>query len=63
MLPSAQRALALDKAYRLLVREQSYSRGRDALLQPARNVWPEVEQNELTGIDTPLDAPRLASGR
>lgn len=36
--PSRARALALDKAYREVVREQSFARGRDAILAPARNV-------------------------
>jgi len=61
MLPSAQRALALNKAYQLIVQEQSFAKGRDAVLHPAQNVWKEVEQNELTGINTPLTAPRLAA--
>lgn len=63
MLPSAQRALALNKAYRLIVREQSFDKGRDAVLHPARNVWKEVGQNELTGIETPLASPRLATAQ
>lgn len=63
MLPSAQRALALNKAYRLIVREQSFAKGRDAVLHPAQNVWKDVDQNELTGIKTPLTAPRLALSR
>lgn len=60
MLPSPQRALSLNKAYRLIVREQSYDKGRDAVLRPAKNVWKEVDQNALTGIETPLSAPRLS---
>lgn len=36
--PSRGRALALDKAYWLVVREQSYARGRDAVLAPMENV-------------------------
>ncbi|TXI82043.1 MAG: hypothetical protein E6Q40_12885 [Cupriavidus sp.] len=61
MLPSSQRALALNKAYRLIVAEQSFAKGRDAVLHPAQNVWKDVEQNRLTGIQTPLTAPRLAT--
>ncbi|WP_051361790.1 hypothetical protein [Solimonas soli] len=60
MLPSRERALALDKAYWLIVREQSFAHGRDAILRPAHNMWQEVEQNAPTGIETPLPAPRLA---
>lgn len=59
MLPSRERALALNKRYWLIVREQSYVHGRDPLLQPARNVWQKVDQDAPTGIDEPLPAPRL----
>lgn len=59
MLPSRERALALDKAYLAVVREQSFTAGRDAILKPAENVWRDVEQNAATGIDAPSPAPRL----
>lgn len=59
MLPSAKRALALNKAYRLIVREQSFVDGRDAVLQPADNVWADVLQDSKTGIKKSLIAPRL----
>src|SRR3546814_2684409 len=55
MLPSRERALALDKAYLAIVREQSFTAGRDAILRPARHVWDAVEQDAPTGITTPLD--------
>ncbi|MFT4046156.1 MAG: hypothetical protein QM661_05605 [Solimonas sp.] len=60
LLPSRTRALALDKAYWLIVREQSYTQGRDPVLQPAQNVWRDIEQDAATGIAEPLPAPRLA---
>ncbi|NKF22455.1 hypothetical protein [Solimonas marina] len=60
MLPSAARALALNKAYLAVVREQSYALGRDPMLQPAQNVLREVKQDLPTGIATALPAPRLA---
>jgi len=60
MLPSRERALSLDKAYWSIVREQSFTRGRDPLLRPARNVWQEIMQDESTGIKQPVPAPRLA---
>jgi len=59
LLPSPARALALDKAYLLLVREQSYIRGRDAMLEPATNVYREIAPDAPTGIAEPLPAPRL----
>jgi hypothetical protein len=54
LLPSAQRAWALDKAYWLIVREQSFALGRDALLEPAQNVLREVRAGAPTGIREPL---------
>ena len=39
IMPSASRALKLDKAYLLLVREQSFTRGRDATISPSPNVY------------------------
>lgn len=41
--PSQERALALNKAYKLIVEEQSYIFGRDAVLSPAKNVLKQVE--------------------
>jgi len=43
LLPSRERALALDKAYRAIVRGQRFDLGRDALLQPAVNVHRTIE--------------------
>ena len=57
ILPSAERALALNAAYRLIVREQSFRLGRDASLAPMEaTVWREVEQDAPTGVTTP-EAP------
>jgi hypothetical protein len=41
--PSKERALALNKAYKLIVAEQSYIFGRDAVLKPAKNVLKQVK--------------------
>lgn len=41
--PSRERALALNKAYRVIVREQSYIYGRDATITPAVNVYDVVD--------------------
>ncbi|MGH8505151.1 MAG: hypothetical protein ACRETM_04210 [Stenotrophobium sp.] len=49
--PSRERALALDKSYWLIVREQSYDKGRDAMPQPVANV-----HREITDDDTGLKA-------
>ncbi|MGK0249871.1 MAG: hypothetical protein ACI910_002632 [Oleispira sp.] len=42
--PSKERALALNKTYKLIVAEQSYIFGRDAVLKPAKNVLKKVEE-------------------
>lgn len=47
--PSKERALALNKAYKLIVAEQSYIFGRDAVLTPVKNVLKQVEKT------TPLE--------
>lgn len=55
--PSAGRALALDKAYRLLVEEQSFAQGRLPVLAPLdATVHREVEPGTATGIEAPLPA-------
>lgn len=59
MIPSVERARALNKAYKVIVDEQSYVRGRDAILKPADHVWAEVDPEDATGIMVPEPAPRL----
>ncbi|WP_200154958.1 hypothetical protein [Chromatium okenii] len=54
LLPSAARALALNKAYWLIVQAQSFRAGRDASITPPRNVHTEVLQNQPTGIINPI---------
>lgn len=43
ILPSRERALRLNAAYRVTVREQSFVLGRDALVEPAGNVHRTIE--------------------
>lgn len=43
--PSKERALALNKAYKAIVDEQSYIFGRDAILAPADNVLQQVDDS------------------
>jgi len=58
LLPSPERALALDKAYRLIVEEQSFVRGRDAMPAPAIEVHRELpEEAQETGIEAVLHGP------
>lgn len=49
--PSVDRALALNKAYKVIVEEQSFAYGRDATVVPASNVYRDVD---------PEKAPPLA---
>ncbi|RLL65132.1 hypothetical protein [Paenirhodobacter hankyongi] len=54
--PSPERAIALDAAYRMIVREQSFVKGRDATIAPQdETVWRRVEQDAPTGIAEPAD--------
>ncbi|MCI6989100.1 MAG: hypothetical protein MR902_05965 [Campylobacter sp.] len=50
LMPSSKRALKLNKAYRLVVKEQSYIYGRDVNIKPSNNVYKEVEQAQSTGL-------------
>lgn len=45
IMPSTERALALNKAYKVIVDEQSYIFGRDAVLKPATNVLQAVDDD------------------
>lgn len=59
LYPTPERALELNKAYWLIVREQSYKLGRDALIEPAREVHREVEYQQSTGIEQEFTNPGL----
>ncbi len=41
--PSVERALALNKAYKAIVEQQSYLFGRDAVIMPLKNVYDKVD--------------------
>jgi hypothetical protein len=47
--PSRERALALNKAYMALVREQDFAHGRDAVAQPATHVHKQIANGD-TGL-------------
>ncbi|MCG6863086.1 MAG: hypothetical protein LJE70_17705 [Chromatiaceae bacterium] len=51
---SPQRALQLAKAYRIIVREQSFTEGRDPTIKPARNVHRAIDGGTATGVVEPL---------
>lgn len=50
IMPSRRRALDLNKAYRAVVEEQSYIKGRDAVLAPRKNVWKQIPEGQMTGV-------------
>lgn len=58
LLPSHDRALALNKAYHLIVKEQSFNRGRDAIIAPPTNIHRTLEVEESTGVSAPYLIPR-----
>jgi len=52
LFPSRERALALDKGYKVMVGEQSYIYGRDANVKPMENVYKEeLQAHKSTSID------------
>jgi hypothetical protein len=54
LLPSAERALSLDRAYLAMIREQSFVSGRDTLIHPLRNVVAAASPDERTGVRKPI---------
>jgi hypothetical protein len=54
LFPSRERAIALNKGYRVIVQEQSYIKGRDAAVKPAVNVHASVSEDQPTGITTAI---------
>ncbi len=57
LLPSPERALMLNKAYKVIVDEQSYIYGKDAHIKPVETVWEEVPEGEETGVTELVIAP------
>lgn len=54
LMPTPERAMELNKAYRVIVAEQSYDKGREPVIKPLTNVKRSVKLSEPTGIKTPL---------
>jgi len=54
IFPSQKRALMLNKAYKVIVDEQSFIYGRDATVKPVKNVHKELKADESTGITKPI---------
>ncbi|KFL34696.1 MULTISPECIES: hypothetical protein [unclassified Sulfurospirillum] len=51
LLPSKQRALTLNKAYKVIVEEQSFIYGRDAHVKPVANVHKELKPKQMTQLE------------
>lgn len=51
LFPSKERALELNKGYRVMVEEQSYIYGRDANVNPMENVYKDIKEGQVTGIE------------
>lgn len=63
LLPSRARALDLDRAYRAIVLAQSFDKGRDGVLVPARNVYTSVPIGESTGVREAVVMETLAPSK
>jgi len=50
--PSRERLLLLNKAYMVLVKEQSFALGRDTLIAPPTNVHTEIENGSTDLSET-----------
>jgi hypothetical protein len=49
-MPDIKHALIMNKAYKVIVDEQSYSQGRDGHVSEIINIHKEVELGQDTGI-------------
>jgi hypothetical protein len=54
LLPSPERALELDRAYKAIVDEQSFVKGRDAVLAPAEHVYAQPPIGQRTGVEVAI---------
>jgi hypothetical protein len=64
LLPSPARALELDKAYRVIVAEQSFTRGRDATIRPLDSVHRRLpEEGRPTGVVDIVTSRRMPPQR
>jgi hypothetical protein len=57
--PDAENAQLMNKAYLTIVREQSYTKGRDATVSPLIYMRQEFEKGEKTGIEIPIKSKDL----
>ena len=54
IFPSLIRALKLNKAYKVIVDEQSFIYGRDATVKPVKNVHEKIKDGQSTGVKIPV---------
>jgi hypothetical protein len=57
LLPTAARALQLDRGYRTLVAQQSFVRGRDGPGTPSDNIFQQAPDQQPTGIGAAVAGP------
>jgi phospholipase C len=61
LVPSVPRALDLDRAYHAIVLDQSFVRGRDAVLAPAQHVFAHAPIDKKTGVLIPVRGSPISS--
>jgi hypothetical protein len=59
LVPSAARARTLNKAYKVIVDEQSYTLGREAHVLPITSVYKKIPVGDSTGIKTPIASAKI----
>jgi len=52
LYPSRERAMTLNKAYRAIVKEQSFVKGRDTVISPPKNVYDDA--SDADDVNAPL---------
>ena len=52
--PDEKSAMLMNKAYRTIVQEQSFTRGRDAVTSPLVHILHDVEEGATTGVTMPV---------
>jgi hypothetical protein len=58
LFPSRERALNLNKAYRTIVEDQDFNRGRDANITPVENVHQSITvRNQPSGVTNVVEGP------
>jgi hypothetical protein len=61
LFPSRERALLMNKAYKVIVEQQGFVYGRDATVTPPENVHESVTPDQATGVTTIVTGPESDS--